>query len=128
MFISPKDSCDELLNNTARAGVRVFNLDDNSAGIRGREYRTCWTANKHDDNSYWIDIGTFWITGVTSIADNLGRAPFFPFAGRKEKLQLFGQGMAHGQSVRHLCLEELNLKCTTCKYDITPLNFDKSSL
>ena len=61
---------------------------------------------------------------MTSIADEFGRAPFFPFAGKREKLQLFGKGMVHGQSVRHLCLAELNVKCQSCKYDISPLNFD----
>ena len=69
---------------------------DTENNIRGREYRACWTANKHDDKSFWIDIGTFWITGVTAVGDEFGRQPFFPFAGAVEKLQLLGKEMMNG--------------------------------
>eukprot|EP00926_Amoebophrya_sp_RCC4398_P009609 GSA120T00017308001.1 len=70
VIISPKDDCDEVRTGVAGVDYRLFQ----GSKTRAREYRACWTTDKEDMTTYWIDIGTFWINGVLGVADSIGKA------------------------------------------------------
>ena len=121
--IAAKDACAELEKETEfeDAETRLF---PDSARPRAREYRACWTVNRHDDKSLWIDIGTFWLYGVLAVADERGSSPFAPFAGAVQKLQLLGKGMLPGVTVKDLCLAELQTDCRQCRFMIDVVGAD----
>ena len=58
------------------------------------EYRACWCGTASDCNSSdFVDVGTFFVNGPTSVRDGETGGPLQGFAGRELVIELRGQGL-----------------------------------